>query len=524
MIAAMLAAVLASTMGGVSVPAVGSVASVATTDGASTPRNVVPPGDEPAVRVTLNSQNVFDPGDRARVRVHVRDDSYLVVLHATPSGMVQVLYPTNPGDDDFVHANTDVDVQGNGMDASFVVANTRGAGTVYAAVSRDPFHFDGFSSGAQWAANELPDTAHAATAEAVMTDVVQRMATAGGRFDYDLVTYTVTPHHGPPSNTYANAEPDGGAYAPDWGAYGPSYDPWYDPWYGPEYGMYMGGPWGYNPWWGYSPWYYGPGFYGAGFGLGVGFGLGFGGGCWSCGYGGYGYYGGYYPGYFHGGPFLHRPGFVPPVGYVTHGALFASGRGLGGVGYVSRGFAARPAMFASAHFTTAPGGIARSGLYHSAMAPTVFRQVRSSSQVAHPGLGRVVATNDGAQAAHGMRATPVPEGSERASTGERAVGERAVGTRVGGAAGTPYRAPSGGAAAFRAPARAYRVAPQARSGGEGGYDAPRGGGGERAAPRGGGGESRGGGGGHAHMSSYGGGGHAGGGHFGGGGGHGGGHR
>ena len=218
MIAAMLAAVLASTMGGVSVPAVGPVASVATTDGASTPRNVVPPGDEPAVRVTLNSQNVFDPGDRARVRVHVRDDSYLVVLHATPSGMVQVLYPTNPGDDDFVHANTDVDVQGNGMDASFVVANTRGTGTVYAAVSRDPFHFDGFSSGVQWAANELPDTAHAATAEAVMTDVVQRMATAGGRFDYDLVTYTVTPHHGPPSNTYANAEPDGGAYAPDWGA------------------------------------------------------------------------------------------------------------------------------------------------------------------------------------------------------------------------------------------------------------------------------------------------------------------
>ena len=66
MIAAMLAAVLASTMGGVPVPAVGSVASLATTDGASTTRTVVAPGDEPAVRVTLNSQNVFDPGDASR--------------------------------------------------------------------------------------------------------------------------------------------------------------------------------------------------------------------------------------------------------------------------------------------------------------------------------------------------------------------------------------------------------------------------------------------------------------------------
>ena len=80
---------------------------------------------------------------------------------------------------------------------------------MYAAVSRDPFHFDAFSNGAQWAANELPDTAHAATSEAVMTDVVQRMATPGGRFDYDLVAYTVTPHRGPSNNTYANAETDG---------------------------------------------------------------------------------------------------------------------------------------------------------------------------------------------------------------------------------------------------------------------------------------------------------------------------
>jgi hypothetical protein len=519
MIAAMLAAVLASAMGGVPVPAVGSVASVATTDGASAARNIMQQPDEPAVRVTLNSQNVFDPGDRARVRVHVRDDSYLVVLHAQPNGMVQVLYPTNPGDDNFIHANTDVDVQGSGMDASFVVANTRGSGTVYAAVSKDPFHFDAFSNGAQWAANDLPDTARAATAEGVLTDVVQRMATPGGRFDYDLVTYTVTPHRGPPASTYAYAEP-----APDWGPYGPYYDDWYDPWYGPGFGFYAGGPWGwgYSPWF-YNPWYYAPGFYG-GFGLGIGFGFG---GCWGCGYGYYGgYYGGYYPGYFHGGPFVHRPGFVPGVGYVTHGALLAGRPVLGGAGYVTHGVV-RPAVFETAHFTTAPGGIARSALYHGPAAPTVFRQVHSASEVARPGMGRVVGTNDAAQAARGMRATAVPAGPERGS-----VAERAVGTRVGGPAANAYRAPSSGASAFRAPARAYRVTPQARPGGEGGYEAPRGGGGSEAprggggseAPRGGGGGSRGGGGGHARMASYGGG-HfgGGGGHFGGGG-HGGGHR
>src|SRR5215469_7539646 len=120
MISAMLAAVLASAVGAVPVPAVGSVASVVTADAANSARTV-DPTDDPAVRVTLNSQNVFDVGDHARVRVHVRDDSYLVVLYADPTGAVRTLFPANPGDDDFVRANSDVAVQAAGMDASFIV-------------------------------------------------------------------------------------------------------------------------------------------------------------------------------------------------------------------------------------------------------------------------------------------------------------------------------------------------------------------------------------------------------------------
>src|SRR5271165_4330479 len=47
--------------------------------------------------------------DRARVHVHVRDDSYLVVLYASPDGHVRMLYPIYPHDDDFVKAGTDFD-------------------------------------------------------------------------------------------------------------------------------------------------------------------------------------------------------------------------------------------------------------------------------------------------------------------------------------------------------------------------------------------------------------------------------
>ncbi len=443
MISAMLAAVLASAVGTFPAPAVGSVASVVTAGGVS-PARTVDPADDPAVRVTLNSQNVFDVGDHARVRVHVRDDSYLVVLYADPAGAVRMLYPTNPGDDDFVRANADVAVQGAGMDASFVVGSTRGTGTVYAAVSKDPFHFDTFRNGAQWSLAALPDTARNINAEAVLTDVVQKMATAGGRFDYDLVTYSVTPHHAH-ENTYANEQPDGGGYAyPDWGPYGP-YDDGYNPWYGPAYG--------FAPWWAYNPWFYSPWYYGAGFGFGFGVGFGYG-----YGYGGYpGYYGyapGYYPGFVPVAPFPHRPGYVPPVvvGYRPRATLFASHTlaptRFGGVGYVAHtGFVGRPAVFANAHLTTAPGGIGHSTPYRSPATATVFHQVRSTGPAFTPGMGRVVPSSDLARA---YRATPVgpaehmsagrrngwrPSGDARRRCGWRADDARAVTGRSNACAG-----------------------------------------------------------------------------------------
>jgi len=522
MIAAMLAAVLASAVATGTVPGARLGASAGTTRGVAAGRTATPPDDDPAVRVTLNSQNLYDPGDRARVRVHVRDDSYLIVLHADASGVVHVLYPINPGDDNFAPAGEDFEVRGNTQDASFVVDNVRGTGMVYAAVSKDPFHFDEFSNGSQWAGNAFPDTARGDNAEAVLTDVVQRAATAGGRFDYDLVTYTVTAHR-PPRNTYATAPtygaPPPSDYYPGEPDYGPSYGPYYDPWYGPAFGVGIG-PWwgyGYNPWWGYSPWY------GAGFGLGLGYGFG---GCWGCSGGGYwggGYYG-YYPGYGYGphGPFAGRPGFTPPIGYRPRGTVLANHSTinpghLGGTPYaVHGGFAGRPAVFANARLASVPGGLAAVG--YRGRGATVFPQVHAATAVARPGMGHIVTS--GGEAVRAQRVNPVGPGAiaGRVNPNGRVMGGP-MGARVGGQA-----------MGMRAPARAYRVQSGGPSGGSrgwgGGNVSPRsyGGGrsfGGRSGGGGGGQHYSGGGGGGGHAGGHGGGGGGGGGH--GGGGHGG-HR
>jgi 23S rRNA pseudouridine2605 synthase len=431
--------------------------------------------DEPAVRVTLNSQNVFDAGDRARVRVRVRDDSYLVVLRADPDGRVTVLYPETPADDDYVHGGEEFDVRSHSTDGSFVVAATRGTGMVYAAVSKDPFKFDQFASGGSaWNTGALPDTARGKNAEAVLTDVVQAMSPSGGRFDYDLTNYTVTSardrmrgdyaySEGPPADSY-----DG--YPPPWyGSYG--YGPYCDPWFcGPGY-AFAYDPWFYSPW-GYSPFGFGFGF-GPRFGFGAGFGFGFG--------------GGFFPGGFGGRPFLPGRSFVggAPVGFRGRGTVFAANHGT--------------AVFANAHLTSSRGGISsgayRGGSASNAAGSTVFRHVQALGPAARPGSGQLVVrgSQGGTAAARGPAMAERVSGGGQSSFGG-SQGERAEGANGGRAVG-------------------HRVESSPEGMGS------RGGGGTRAS--GGGTRSYGGG-----TRSYGGGGHSsgGGGHGGGGGGHGGGHR
>ncbi len=374
----------------------GAVNTIAATSPAASPAaadlraEAAAPPDEPVVRVTLAERNVYDPGDRAHVRVHVRDDAHLVVLQAAPDGQVSVLYPRLPTDDDFVRGGSDFDINGPGGRESFVVSEVGGTGAVYAAVSKDPFHFDAFVDNGYWNHRAFPDTANRNT-EAVLTAVVQQMASPGGRFDYDIVNYTVT-------RAYDRARQstvayDGGGPPPSPTTtvyvYNDPWAPWYDPWYS---------PWGYP--YGFWPGYYGGPVFGVGFGFGFG-------GCWGC-----------FNGGFIGFPFSRfgRPPVIvtPPIvvfrprGILTSRAFGASGTfanrptvfssarlggGLAGAPWRGRALggtaATGSAVFANARLGGASGATSGAPVGWRSRGATVFPQVHSVASVSQQ-YGRVV--------------------------------------------------------------------------------------------------------------------------------------
>jgi uncharacterized protein DUF4384 len=146
-------------------------------------------GDDPAIQIWISSDRRFLPGEQAKVQVRTREDGYLLVLHADPDGHLRVLFPIDPKDDNFVRGGRKYEIRGRGGRESFTADDRTGRGTVYAAVSHDPFSFDQFVLSDHWDYRTLAPQRLSADPEPELNDLVRRMV--DGSFDYDVLTYDV---------------------------------------------------------------------------------------------------------------------------------------------------------------------------------------------------------------------------------------------------------------------------------------------------------------------------------------------
>ncbi len=196
--------------------------------------------DDPAIRITLNNDGRYQRGDRAKVYVQTRNDGYIVVLHVDPDHRLRVLFPLDPRDDNFVRGGHRYEIVGR-ADREPFNADYTGSGTVYAAVSRDPFQFTDYIVGDHWDFRALNDVRVGSDVEADLNDLTRHLATRD--FDYDVVRYET-------SDRVAYLAPT--VYAPVYtNAY---YDPWCFGYWGCGSGLSIGISIGHPRYW-YDPFY-----------------------------------------------------------------------------------------------------------------------------------------------------------------------------------------------------------------------------------------------------------------------------
>lgn len=196
--------------------------------------------DDPPIKVWLNNDNVFQQGDRAKVKLRLADDGYVIVLRADADGRVRVLYPLDPTDDDFIRGGKTFEVRGRGDRDAFEVDEHTGSGTVVAAVSPQPFHFDAYVRGDHWDYRVFGQRSVSDDPEAGLLDIVGAMS-GTNHYDFDVTQYSVVDQ----------------SYAPTSAIYG---DPFYHPFY-----SYYPTCWSCGYWYPGSRFFFGATFGGPGY-------------------------------------------------------------------------------------------------------------------------------------------------------------------------------------------------------------------------------------------------------------------
>ncbi|HEX5634692.1 MAG TPA: DUF4384 domain-containing protein [Gemmatimonadales bacterium] len=236
---------------------------------------------DPAIRVWFDQDESYRRGERVKVMLKTRDDRYVVVFHVDPDNRLRVLFPLDPGDDNYVRGGKKYKVIGRGGRDGFV-AEVAGRGIVFAAASADPFRFDEFTRDQYWDYRQLNASPLEGDVEQALVELVQRMST--GRFEYDIIPYSAyadASELAPPTDAIYDAEPAlasclgcrpntvvvVGAAGPAWCG-SPLYDPLcYDPYY---YSPGWVPPAYWNTGWGYYDGWYG-GWYGGNWHVGGGY-------------------------------------------------------------------------------------------------------------------------------------------------------------------------------------------------------------------------------------------------------------
>lgn len=192
------------------------------------------------ITVELNHDQ-FARGERARVYLRAAQDGYLLVLHADPAGRIRVLFPSDPGDDDFIRGGTRQELVSRSDRDAFLIEADEGSGMVLAAWSPDAFDHSAYVRNDHWDYRSLSAGTVKDDPLVILLDVVQTMAGAR-QFEYDAASYVVTR---PLAARYGFDHPY--SFGVGYGWYSPFYDPYcFDPFWSRCYGFGYGYPY-YRP-------------------------------------------------------------------------------------------------------------------------------------------------------------------------------------------------------------------------------------------------------------------------------------
>jgi len=163
----------------------------------STPRD--PSFYRPRVELWTNRGDgaVYTRGERVRLYFRLDQDAYVTIFRVDTDGRIRVLFPRDPGEDNFARGGRDLEVDGNELAReAFTIDDYPGVGYIFAVTSADPFVYDKIESGQHWDYRVIADGRVRGDPYVAMTDLAERIVPEGYvDWDYDVISYNVGQHY-----------------------------------------------------------------------------------------------------------------------------------------------------------------------------------------------------------------------------------------------------------------------------------------------------------------------------------------
>src|SRR5438128_12080194 len=145
---------------------------------------------------TNRGDDPYASGQAARVYFRADQDAYVTVLRVDTDGRVRVLFPREPGEDNFARGGREYEIQGGYERDAFSIDDYPGVGYIFAVAATDPFVYDAFETGDHWDYRAIADGRVHGDPYVALTDLAQRILPADYRdWDYDITPYYVNRHY-----------------------------------------------------------------------------------------------------------------------------------------------------------------------------------------------------------------------------------------------------------------------------------------------------------------------------------------
>jgi hypothetical protein len=150
--------------------------------------------ERPRISVWVDRDQPYHQGDEARVYFKSADDAYVTIVRIDTDGLIRILFPVEPWEDNFARGGRTFEVLGRSQDRAFRIDDEAGVGYVFAIASPDPFAFDAITRGDHWDYRAISDGRVRGDPYVAATDLAARI-TDQAAYDYDMAEYYVERHY-----------------------------------------------------------------------------------------------------------------------------------------------------------------------------------------------------------------------------------------------------------------------------------------------------------------------------------------